>query len=363
MTELQKMEREMYKAQRKTMKADPMKKITLDRLGSAFDENQYGNKYAQILNDYEWMYRDYFYNLILNLITYKNAPITLDVKFCEYLLRTCGYCRIAGTDPYNVYVVDYQNDAIQTPQIGNIGWYHDTVTNEAVKKLDGSGDKLRQITRVNFMDIMQNEGVGYVLLSNKYNGYLPMLNNFNDFHMVDRVCKTLATIKATTIYNVLQMKSPAVGYSRNKNLTAKNIYEQIVEGIPFIEVDEDIGDITQTIGIVPLNVPNYLTALKQQFNNEFDELLTMLGINSLGIDKRERLVANEANSNAQLTEASANIYLDARNSQLELLNAVLGTSIEAQLNQESAKQLVNLRQEIDQSNEPKDTMSASPQSI
>lgn len=64
-----------------------------------------------------------------------------------------------------------------------------------------------------------------------------------------------------------------------------------------------------------------------------------------------------------MTEASANIYLDARNSQLELLNAVLGTSIEAQLNQESAKQLVNLRQEIEQSEDPKDTMSASPQSI
>lgn len=363
MTEYHKMEREMYKAQRKTMKSNPSLKVTADRLGTAYDENQYGNKYAQILHDYEYMYRDYFYNLILNLITYKNAPLTFDIKFCEYLLRTYGFCRVAGTDPFNVYVVDYENEAIQTPSIGSIGWYHDTATNEEVKKLDGSGDKLRQITRVNFMDIMQNEQEGYVLLSNKYNGYLPMLSNFNDFQMVDRVCKTLATIKATTIYNVLQMKSPAIGYSRNKNLTAKNIYEQIAEGIPFIEVDEDMGDISQSIGILPMNIPNYLSPLKQQFNNEFDELLTMLGINSLGIDKKERLVANEANSNAQLTEASANIYLDARNSQLELLNAVLGTNIEAQLNQESAKQLINLRQEIERSENVEDTMPASPQSI
>ena len=52
------------------------------------------------------------------------------------------------------------------------------------------------------------------------------------------------------------------------------------------------------------------------------ELLTMLGINNVGVDKKERLVSNEANSNSQLIEASGNIYLDARNNELALINKV-----------------------------------------
>lgn len=363
MTELGKEEREAFKAQRKFMRGSANDKFNSIRKGANWNENKFGNSYAKVEREYYELYRNYFYNLILNLITYENAPLTFDARFCEYLLRTYGYCRIAGTDMFNIYVVDYQNDAIQTPMIGNIGWYHDQQANEEVEKLDGSGDKLRQITRVNFMDIMQNQGEGYILLSNKYNGYLPMLNDFNDFMMIDRVCKTLATIKATETYNLLQMKTPYVGYSRNKNLTAKNVYENVVEGVPFIELDEDMGDVSQVFGLMNMNVPNYLQTLKDAFNNEFDELLTMLGINSIGIDKKERLVANEANSRAQLTEASGNIYLDARNEQLELLNAVLGTDMRAVLNQESAKQLVNLRDEALKRESEQDTMQASPQSI
>ena len=69
----------------------------------------------------------------------------------------------------------------------------------------------------------------------------------------------------------------------------------------------------------------------------------MVGINTTGIDKKERLVANEANANAQLTEASANIYLTARNKQFELINKVVGTNIKAVLNQESVENLLKLK--------------------
>lgn len=333
------------------------------REGTNFRENRFGNKYAQIEQEYTMIYRDYFYNLLLNLITYENAPVTFDEKFCEYLLRTTGYCRIAGTDPLNVYVVDYGNKAVATPSIANIGYVYDTDNNSTVKALNDNGQNLKQITRLNFMQIMQETGEGYVLLTNKYNGYLPMLSTFNDFKLADRVAKTLGTIKATQTYNLLQMKTPYVVYGTKGDLTGLNLYENIVEGIPAIQIDEDAGDVRQKIGTIDLNIPNYLPSLKDAFNNEFDEFLTMVGINSVGIDKKERLVANEANSNAQLIEASANIYLDSRNSQLELLNAVLGTDIKAVLNQESAKQLLNLRQQVNQELDATDTMPASPQSI
>lgn len=347
MTEINKIERNAYKNIRKAAgKASPYEKMNELRSGGSATEAHFGNKFQEVQEQYYNIYRDYYYNLLLNLITWENVPITLDVKFAEFLLRNYGYCRIAGTDKNNIYVVDYDNNALATPSLGAIGWLHDTQNNEEIKKLDGSGETLKQILRTNVLKIAESKAKeGYILMSNKYNGYLGMLTNFSDFSLLDRVCKTLSLIKATQITNIQQMKTPYVGYTRNKNLTAKNIFEDVIEGVPFIELDEDIGDLNSLFGVANLNIPNYLPALKTQFNNEVDEFLTMIGINALGIDKKERLVTNEANSNAQLTEASANIYLDARNSQLELLNKVLGTNIYARLNQESAKQLIMLRQQ------------------
>ncbi len=361
--ELNEVEKMAYAQKRNFINKSQAKNAQFIREGTNYRENRFGNKYAQIEQEYTMIYRDYFYNLLLNLITYENAPVTFDEKFCEYLLRTTGYCRVAGTDPLNVYVVDYYDKPIQTPSIGGVGWVYDTDTNQQVKKLDGTDQNLRQITRINFMDIIEKNGEGYVMMTNKYNGYMPMLSNWNDFKLADRVAKTLGTIKATQTYNLLQMKTPYVTYGTKGDLTGKNLYEELVEGIPMIEIEESVGDVKSKIGTIDLNVPNYLPSLKDAFNNEFDEFLTMVGINSVGIDKKERLVANEANSNAQLIEASANIYLDARNSQLELLNAVLGTNIRAVLNQESAKQLLELKQEVNNQLDAEDTMQASPQSI
>lgn len=368
MTELNKLEREAYKMNKKRMpKTNPYKEINKARRGPMTNETKFGSKFAQWEHEYYTIYRDYFYNLILNLITYENAPITLDTKFLEYLLRNYGYARVAGVDPNNIYVVDYENKGVATPSLGAIGWNHDTETNESIKKLDGSGERLRQILRTNVFDIASSAQEGYILISNKYNGYLGQLTNYTDFGLIDRVCKTLALIKATQLMNITQQRTPFIGYSRKKNLTAKNVYENFIEGVPFIEIDEDLGDLTNVFGVAPIQAPNYLPQLKAQFNNEFDELLTMIGINALGIDKKERLVSNEANSNAQLTEASANIYLDARNSQLELLNTVLGTNIYARLNQESAKQLVMLRDQAltlgSQVGIQDSDVEASPQSI
>ena len=76
----------------------------------------------------------------------------------------------------------------------------------------------------------------------------------------------------------------------------------------------------------------------------------MIGVSTVGVEKKERLVASEAVANAQLTEASANVYLQARNQQLELLNAVLGTEIKATFNQQAYEKLVKL-QDINDNND------------
>lgn len=322
---IDKVERRLYKIHRNETRKDT-------------DENLYGDNFATMEQDYYNIYVDYFTNLVLNLITYENAPDTLDERFLEFNLRYYGYARVGGVDKDNVFVLGQnQNGEYGLNALGSL-IDQSTIPNPFA--VDDSTQELPYLTRMNYQD--KNDG--YVTICNKYNYYMAgLMTTFTDMQLVDRVSKSLAKIKASEMRNIDLMKQQFIGLTKNKNLTANQVFQQIQEGKSFIGVDSDLGDITSILDVTDFNIQDYLPSLKTAWNNEVSELLTMLGIDTVGVDKKERLVAQEAAANAQLTEASANVYLQARNQQLEILNHVLGTKIEATFNQQAFQQLVKLQ--------------------
>lgn len=337
---IDKVERRLYKIHRNETRKDT-------------DENLYGDNFATMEQDYYNIYVDYFTNLVLNLITYENAPATLDERFLEFNLRYYGYARVGGVDKDNVFVLGQnQNGEYGLNALGSL-IDQSTIPNPFA--VDDSTQELPYLTRMNYQD--KNDG--YVTICNKYNYYMAgLMTTFTDMQLVDRVSKSLAKIKASEMRNIDLMKQQFIGLTKNKNLTANQVFQQIQEGKSFIGVDSDLGDITSILDVTDFNIQDYLPSLKTAWNNEVSELLTMLGIDTVGVDKKERLVAMEAAANAQLTEASANVYLQARNQQLEILNHVLGTKIEATFNQQAFQQLVKLQDaqnageiDVDQNND------------
>lgn len=337
---IDKVERRLYKIHRNETRKDT-------------DENLYGDNFATMEQEYYNIYVDYFTNLVLNLITYENAPDTLDERFLEFNLRYYGYARVGGVDKDNVFVLGQnQNGEYGLNALGSL-IDQSTIPNPFA--VDDRTQELPYLTRMNYQD--KNDG--YVTICNKYNYYMAgLMTTFTDMQLVDRVSKSLAKIKASEMRNIDLMKQQFIGLTKNKNLTANQVFQQIQEGKSFIGVDSDLGDITSILDVTDFNIQDYLPSLKTAWNNEVSELLTMLGIDTVGVDKKERLVAMEAAANAQLTEASANVYLQARNQQLEILNHVLGTKIEATFNQQAFQQLVKLQDaqnageiDVDQNND------------
>lgn len=337
---IDKVERRLYKIHRNETRKDT-------------DENLYGDNFATMEQEYYNIYVDYFTNLVLNLITYENAPDTLDERFLEFNLRYYGYARVGGVDKDNVFVLGQnQNGEYGLNALGSL-IDRSTIPNPFA--VDDNTQELPYLTRMNYQD--KNDG--YVTICNKYNYYMAgLMTTFTDMQLVDRVSKSLAKIKASEMRNIDLMKQQFIGLTKNKNLTANQVFQQIQEGKSFIGVDSDLGDITSILDVTDFNIQDYLPSLKTAWNNEVSELLTMLGIDTVGVDKKERLVAQEAAANAQLTEASANVYLQARNQQLEILNHVLGTKIEATFNQQAFQQLVKLQDaqnageiDVDQNND------------
>lgn len=313
--------------------------------GGNSEKNQFNNNYKRVEDDYYHIYSDYFYNLLTTLITYNNAPETLDTTLLEWQLRNFGFARIGGTSADMLHILGTNEKQDNAPAIGALGFFSDN--DIMMDNLDITNKtQLHYLTPANWQDVQGIVNSGddqgcYVTLSNKFSYWNTQFGgDYTDFVVVDRVAKTLAQIKATANFNLDQMKVPFIGYTKNKNISDLNIFEQWSQGKPFIRVNEDVADINDMVQVANVNIPDFLPQLKDEWNNNLNELLTILGINALSIDKAERVNSQEASANNQLIEASGKIYLDARNRQLKLLNSVFGTKIEATFNQQSYQALL-----------------------
>lgn len=296
-----------------------------------------GSNFQGTYQEYYIIYRDWLYNLLLNVIKYENIPETFNPQGLEYMLRTYGYAVIAASDADNIFVSGFTGDNVGTNTFGNIiGQFDDTNIMALL------GDKPTQLTRVNVGKV---SGPVYIGLANKFS-YFVGGSSTADLDLIDRAAQTMAEIKANEILNMRQMKTPFFGFTKNKNLTNLNVWRKIAAGEPFIQIDSEIDDISDVISTIPLNVPSYLAQFKDQWDNELNELLSQLGINNLTSDKKERLVVDEVNANNQLISISLQIYLDARNNQLALLNKQLGTEIKAVPNDEIVTQIKQAAQQL-----------------
>lgn len=316
-------ERQHYKAFRNAHKSDTM-------------ESPYGDNYLTIETEYYQIYSAYLYNLLINLITYENAPVTLNQRLLEYCLRQYGYAQIGFTDPEHIFVL---GDADREYGLTELGFLTSNVKVANPFSTMAEDSELPLVTHLN----ADTTKVGYVPLSNKFNYFIGGgIGTITDFQVCDRVSKSLAKIKAGQMRNIDLMKQQWIGFTSNKNLTSINVGQKLARGENFIQIDSDLGDLSNVVDLTNFQIQNFLPDLKDQWNNELSELLTMLGINTVGIDKKERLVAAEADANSQLTEASANIYLDARQEQLDVINTALGTNLTATFNQDAYQALVQL---------------------
>ena len=299
-----------------------------------------GDDFREIYDEYFNIYTDYLNNLLINLISYKNAPKSLSQQGLEYMLRTFGYANLTAVDAENIYVqgIGYDNPGVNIPLGSLIGGFGVAKTDDSYITKILQEKEPQVVTRLN-MDIIKPPI--YVTISNKFSFYTGQ--QASDVNLVDRTASTLAEIKASIIANIRQQKTPFVGFTKDGNLTSKVVWQELQSGKPFIQIDSSQfdDDIRKVITTMPVQTPNLAPTLQDSWNSAMSEFLTLVGINNSNIDKKERLVASEADANDEQISYSMRVYLSARNQQLDLLNRVLGTSIKAVLNQGAVEQLNN----------------------
>ena len=311
--------------------------------------------FNHIYQDYYSIYRDYLNNLLINLFEYENAPQTLNVQGLEFMLRNYGYANIVAVNKDELYTdgIGFDNPGVNVGLGSLIGGVNGK-NNHGLQTIL-NGDEPQVLTREN---VNQAKLPVYITLSNKFSYYNGQ--QCSDSALIDRTASTLAEIKASLLANVRQQKTPFIGFTKSGNLTAKSVYKQMMEGEPFIQLDAETydDDIKKLVNIFPAQVPNLAPTLADSWNTALHEFLTMTGINNVAVDKKERLIASEGQANDQQISNSLQIYINARQQQLDLLNAVLGTQIRVKLHEEAINnmQLLSGGEEDEATTEDEETL-------
>lgn len=112
--------------------------------------------------------------------------------------------------------------------------------------------------------------------------------------------------------NIKTQKFPNIILTDEKQLfTLKQMYQKIDGNEPAIFGDKKNLN-PDTIKVLQTNAPFIADKLQEYKKEIFNEALTFLGINNIMVEKKERLISDEANSNNELINLNLQSYLAPR---------------------------------------------------
>lgn len=136
----------------------------------------------------------------------------------------------------------------------------------------------------------------------------------------------LTEAERTMDVNIKACKTPVVFACDDKDvLTFKRIFQQVDGNVPAIFADRGLN--LNSIQSFQTGVKFLGKDLQDYANSVENKLLTFLGLNNTPVDKKERLITDEANANNQLIGSFADLQLEARQRACEAINEMYGLSV------------------------------------
>ena len=126
--------------------------------------------------------------------------------------------------------------------------------------------------------------------------------------------------------NIKANKTPVVFTCDDRDvLSAKRVFQQVDGNVPAIFADKALN--LESITALDMRAKFLGNELMDYKHSVESELLTFLGINNPAVDKRERLITDEVNSNNQLIDSFMELQLEARQRACDAINAKYGLHV------------------------------------
>lgn len=238
--------------------------------------------------------------LAMSMFEWKNLPDDIDWRFIEYMLFFNGQVLYSHDDGLDKDIVT------QCALSGKLDFYRVPYDRQAY----ADNGYHRNLTADNSVVIWNN--------TLRMPCYPAMMFYARKLWQVDRVIDI----------NIIAQKTPVMILAdEDERLALKNVYMQYDGNQPFIFGSKNIG-LQDNVQALKTDAPYLADKLMELKSQIWNEALTYLGISNLNIQKKERMISDEAIRSMGGTIASRQSRLEMRREAVDLINRMFNQNIE-----------------------------------